>query len=201
MSNELTIVGNVGETIELHNLPGGAPRSTHPVPAQRIPAAPRTPGTGGTAGGPALAAGIPAGTGVPHPVHHRPAPVLTRNTLGVTMTTNSQPTSYNDLKRLAGEALTQAVTEVKNSPTLSARLTTLETAYDTSTEAVANRLKEHTEELKAHTEALKAANRRANWQDQRIAELSDKLRNTQIWLTCSFALIIILATFVSSFFH
>lgn len=32
MSNELTIVGNVGETIELHNPPGTAPRSTHPVP-------------------------------------------------------------------------------------------------------------------------------------------------------------------------
>ena len=115
------------------------------------------------------------------------------------MTTPSQPTSYNDIKRLAGEALTQAVTEVKNSPTLSARLTTLETA---------NRLKEHTEELKTHTEELKThtetlkeANRRANWQDQRIADLSDKLRNTQIWLTLSFALIIILATVISSFFH
>ena len=117
------------------------------------------------------------------------------------MTTPSQPTSYNDLKRLAGEALTQAVTEVKNSPTLAARLTTLETAYDTSTEAVANRLKEHPEELKTHTETLKEANRRANWQDQRIADLSDKLRNTQIFLTGAFALIIILATFVSSFFH
>lgn len=110
------------------------------------------------------------------------------------MTTPSQPTSYNDLKRLAGEALAQAVTEAKNSPTLSARLTTLETAYDTSTEATAGRLKEHTEELKAHTDALKEANRRANWQDQRLADLSDKLRSTQIWLTCSFALIILIGT-------
>lgn len=116
------------------------------------------------------------------------------------MTTNSQPTSYNDLKRLAGEALTQAVTEVKNSPTLSARLTTLETAYDTSTEATAGRLKEHTEQLKDHAEALKETNRRANWSDQRIADLSDKLRDTQIWLTFSFALIIIL-TVISSFLH
>ena len=117
------------------------------------------------------------------------------------MTTNSQPTSYNDLKRLAGEALAQAVTEAKNAPTLNQRLTTLETAYDTSTEATAKRLKEHTEELKTHTETLKEANRRANWQDQRIADLSDKLRSTQIWLTAAFFLIIILATFVSSFFH
>lgn len=116
------------------------------------------------------------------------------------MNTPSQPTSYNDLKRLAGEALTQAVTEVKNSPTLSARLTTLENAYGTSTEATAARLKEHTEELKTHTETLKEANRRANWQDQHIADISDKLRNTQIWLTFSFALIIIL-TVISSFFH
>lgn len=114
------------------------------------------------------------------------------------MNTNSQPTSYNDLKRLAGEALTQAVTEAKNAPTLNQRLTTLETAYDTSTEATAARLKEHTEELKTHTETLKEANRRANWQDQRIAALSDKLRGTQIWLTFSFALIIIL-TVISSF--
>lgn len=116
------------------------------------------------------------------------------------MTTTSQPTSYNDVKRLAGEVLAQAVTEAKNAPTLNQRLTTLETAYDTSTEAVPNRLKEHTEELKTHTETLKEANRRANWQDQRIADLSDKLRDTQIWLTFSFALII-LATFVISFFH
>ena len=116
------------------------------------------------------------------------------------MTTNSQPTSYNDLKRLAGEALTQAITEAKNTPTLNQRLTTLEAAYDTSTEAVASRLKDHTEQLKDHTEALKEANRRANWQDQRIADLSDKLRTTQIWLTFSFALIIIL-TVISSFFH
>lgn len=116
------------------------------------------------------------------------------------MNTNSQPTSYNDLKRLAGEAIAQAVTEAKNAPTLNQRLTTLETAYDTSTEATANRLKEHTEELKTHTETLKEANRRANWQDQRIADLSDKLRATQIWLTFSFALIIIL-TVISSFFH
>ncbi len=114
------------------------------------------------------------------------------------MTTTDQPTSYNDLKRLAGEALTQAVTEAKNAPTLNQRLTTLETAYDTSTEATAARLKEHTEELKTHTETLKEANRRANWQDQRIAGLSDKLRDTQIWLTFSFALIIIL-TVISSF--
>lgn len=34
------------------------------------------------------------------------------------MTTPSQPTSYNDIKRLAGEVLTQAVTEAKNAPTL-----------------------------------------------------------------------------------
>ena len=117
------------------------------------------------------------------------------------MTTTDQPTSYNDLKRLAGEALAQAVTEAKNTPTLSARLTTLETAYDTSTEATAGRLKEHTEQLKDHAEALKETNRRANWQDQRIADLSDKLRNTQICLTLAFAAIIILATVISSFFH
>lgn len=113
------------------------------------------------------------------------------------MTTNSQPTSYNDLKRLAGEALAQAVTEAKNTPTLNQRLTTLETAYDTSTEATATRLKEHTEELKTHAETLKEANRRANWQDQRIADLSDKLRTTQIWLTLSFAPIILIATVIS----
>jgi hypothetical protein len=116
------------------------------------------------------------------------------------MNTNSQPTSYNDLKRLAGEALAQAVTEAKSAPTLNQRLTTLETAYDASTEATAGRLKEHTEELKTHTETLKEANRRANWQDQRIADLSDKLLATQTWLTFSFALIIIL-TVISSFFH
>ena len=116
------------------------------------------------------------------------------------MNTNSQPTSYNDLKRLAGEALAQAVTEAKNTPTLNQRLTTLETAYDTSTEATANRLKEHAEELKTHAETLKEANRRANWQDQRIADRSDKLHDTQIWLTFSFALTII-ATVISSFFH
>ena len=116
------------------------------------------------------------------------------------MNTNSQPNSYNDLKRLAGEALAHAVTEAKNTPTLSARLPTLETAYDTSTEATANRLKEHTEELKTHAETLKEANRRANWQDQRIADLSDNLRTTQIWLTLAFAAIII-ATVISSFFH
>ena len=110
------------------------------------------------------------------------------------MNTPDQPTSYADIKRLAGEALAQAVTEVKNTPTLSARLTTLETAYDTSTEATANRLKEH-------TETLKEANRRANWQDQRIADLSDKLRNTQICLALAFAAIIFLATVISSFFH
>ena len=117
------------------------------------------------------------------------------------MTTNSQPTSYNDLKRLAGEALAQAVTEAKSAPTLNQRLTTLETAYATSTEAVATRLKEHAEELKTHTEALKETNRRANWQDQRIADLSDKLRPTQICLTLAFAAIIILATVIISFFH
>lgn len=117
------------------------------------------------------------------------------------MTTTDQPTSYNDLKRLAGEALAQAVTEAKNTPTLSARLTTLETAYDTSTEATAGRLKEHTEQLKDHAEALKETNRRANWQDQRIADLSDKLRNTQIFLTGAFAAIILLATVISSFFR
>lgn len=117
------------------------------------------------------------------------------------MNTTDQPTSYADIKRLAGEALAQAVTEAKNTPTLNQRLTTLETAYDTSTEATANRLKEHAEELKTHTEALKEANRRANWQDQRIADLSDKLCTTQIWLTLAFAAIIILATVISSFFH
>lgn len=117
------------------------------------------------------------------------------------MTTTDQPTSYNDLKRLAGEALAQAVTEAKNAPTLNQRLTTLETAYDTSTEATAGRLKEHTEQLKDHAEALKETNRRANWQDQRIADISDKLRNTQICLTLAFAAIIILATVISSFFH
>lgn len=117
------------------------------------------------------------------------------------MTTTDQPTSYNDLKRLAGEALAQAVTEAKSAPTLSARLTTLETAYDTSIEATAGRLKEHTEQLKDHAEALKETNRRANWQDQRIAALSDKLRTTQICLTLAFAAIIILATVISSFFH
>ena len=110
------------------------------------------------------------------------------------MNTPDQPTSYADIKRLAGEALAQAVTEVKNTPTLSARLTTLETAYDTSTEATTNRLKDH-------TETLKEANRRANWQDQRIADLSDKLRNTQICLTLAFAVIILLATVISSFFR
>lgn len=112
------------------------------------------------------------------------------------MTTTDHPTSYNDLKRLAGEALTQAITEAKSAPTLSQRLTTLETAYDTSTEATAARLKEHTEQLNDHAEALKETNRRANWQDQRIADLSDKLRSTQIWLTLSFAL-----TIISSFFR
>lgn len=117
------------------------------------------------------------------------------------MTTTDQPTSYNDLKRLAGEALTQAITEAKSAPTLSQRLTTLETAYDTSTEAVANRLKAHDEKLKDHAEALKETNRRANWQDQRIADLSDKLRNTQICLTLAFAAIILIATVISSFYH
>jgi hypothetical protein len=55
--------------------------------------------------------------------------------------------------------------------------------------------------LKEHTETLKEANRRANWQDQRIADLSDKLRTTQICLTLVFAGIIILATVISSFFR
>lgn len=117
------------------------------------------------------------------------------------MTTTDQPTNYYALKRLAGEALAQAVTEAKSAPTLNQRLTTLETAYDTSTEATANRLKEHAEELKTHAETLKEANRRANWQDQRIADLSDKLSTTQIWLTLAFAAIIIIATVISSFFH
>jgi hypothetical protein len=119
------------------------------------------------------------------------------------MNTTDQPTSYNDLKRLAGEALAQAVTEAKSAPTLNQRLTTLETAYDTSTEAIAGRLKEHAEELKTHAETLKEANRRANWQDQRIADLSDKLRNTQICLTLTLtaAILLLLATVISSFFH
>lgn len=116
------------------------------------------------------------------------------------MTTTDQPTSYNDLKRLAGDVTPEPTPKPKNTPTFSQRLTTLETAYDASTEAAADRLKEHTEQLKDHAEALKEANRRANWQDQRIADLSDKLRSTQIWLTLSFALIII-ATVISNFFH
>ena len=117
------------------------------------------------------------------------------------MNTPDQPTSYNDLKRLAGEALTQAITEAKNTPTLNQRLTTLESAYDTSTEAVANRLKEHDEKLKETDDARLETNRRANWQDQRIADLSDKLRNTQICLTLSFAGIILIASTLSRFFH
>lgn len=124
------------------------------------------------------------------------------------MTTTDHPTSYNDLKRLAGEALTQAITEAKSAPTLSQRLTTLEAAYDTSTEAVARRLKEHDEKFKETDEKFKEtddarleANRRANWQDQRITDLSDKLRTTQICLTLVFAGLIILSTFISSFFH
>lgn len=117
------------------------------------------------------------------------------------MTTPDQPTSYNDLKRLAGEAITQVITEAKNTPTINQRLTTLEAAYDTSTEATAGRLKEHTEQLKDHAEALKEANRRANWQDQRIADLSDKLRTTQICLTIAFAGILLIATVISRFFH
>lgn len=117
------------------------------------------------------------------------------------MTTTPNPISYNDLKRLAGDVTPEPTPKPKNTPTLSQRLTTLESAYDTSTEAVANRLKEHDEQLKDHAEALKETNRRANWQDQRIADLSDKLRNTQICLTLSFAAIIILATVISSFFH
>lgn len=119
------------------------------------------------------------------------------------MTTTDQPTSYNDLKRLAGEALTQAITEAKNIPTLNQRLTTLETAYDTSTEATAARLKEHDKKFKETDAARIEANRRANWQDQRIADLSDKLRNTQICLTLTLtaAIILLLATVISSFFH
>ena len=117
------------------------------------------------------------------------------------MTTTDQPTSYNDLKRLAGEALTQAIIEAKSTPTLNQRLTTLEAAYDTSTEAVANRLKEHDEKFKETDDARREANRRANWQDQRIADLSDKLRATQVCLTLTIAGLIILATFISSFFH
>ena len=116
------------------------------------------------------------------------------------MTTTDQPTSYNDLKRLAGDVTPEPTPKPKNTPTLSQRLTTLETAYDTSTEAVANRLKEHDEKLKETDDARLETNRRANWQDQRIADISDKLRNTQIWLTLSFALTIIL-TVISSFFH
>lgn len=117
------------------------------------------------------------------------------------MNTPDQPTSYNNLKRLAGEAITQAITEAKNTPTLNQRLTTLEAAYDTSTEAVANRLKEHDKKFKETDDARIEANRRANWQDQRIADLSDKLRAAQIWLTLSFALIILIATVISRFFH
>lgn len=117
------------------------------------------------------------------------------------MNTPDQPTSYNNLKRLAGEAITQAITEAKNTPTLNQRLTTLEAAYDTSTEAVANRLKEHDKKFKETDDARIEANRRANWQDQRIADLSDKLRAAQIWLTLSFALIILIATVISHFFH
>lgn len=79
-------------------------------------------------------------------------------------------------------------------------MTTLEAAYDTSTEAVANRLKEHDKKFKETDDARLEANRRANWQDQRIADLSDKLRTTQIWLTLAFAAII-LATVISSFFR
>ena len=110
------------------------------------------------------------------------------------MTTTDHPTSYNDLKRLAGDVTPEPTPKPKNTPTLNQRLTTLEAAYDTSTEAVANRLKEH-------TETLKEANRRANWQDQRIADLSDKLRTTQICLTLAFAGIILIATVISSFYH
>lgn len=117
------------------------------------------------------------------------------------MNTPDQPTSYNNLKRLAGEAITQAITEAKNTPTLNQRLTTLEAAYDTSTEAVANRLKEHDKKFKETDDARIEANRRANWQDQRIADLSDKLRAAQIWLTLSFAGIILIASTLSSFFH
>lgn len=110
------------------------------------------------------------------------------------MTTTPNPISYNDIKRLAGDVTPEPTPKPKNTPTLNQRLTTLETAYDTSTEATANRLKEH-------AETLKEANRRANWQDQRIADLSDKLRTTQICLTLVFAGIIILATVISSFFR
>lgn len=117
------------------------------------------------------------------------------------MTTTPNPISYNDIKRLAGDVILEPTPKPKNTPTFNQRLTTLETAYDTSTEAVARRLKEHTEELKTHAETLKEANRRANWQDQRIADLSDKLRTTQICLALVFAGLIILATFISYVFH
>ena len=117
------------------------------------------------------------------------------------MTTTPNPISYNDIKRLAGDVTPEPTPKPKNTPTLNQRLTTLETAYDTSTAAAARRLKEHDEKLKESAAALREANRRANWQDQRIADLSDKLRSTQIWLTLSFALIIIIATVISNFFH
>ncbi|WP_049344103.1 hypothetical protein [Rothia mucilaginosa] len=110
------------------------------------------------------------------------------------MTTTPNPISYNDIKRLAGDVTPEPTPKPKNTPTLNQRLTTLEAAYDTSTAAAANRLKEH-------TETLKEANRRANWQDQRIAELSDKLRTTQICLTLAFAGIVLIATVISSFYH
>lgn len=116
------------------------------------------------------------------------------------MTTTPNPISYNDIKRLAGYVTPEPTPKPKNTPTLNQRLTTLEAAYDTSTAAAANRLKEHDKKLKETDDARREANRRANWQDQRIADLSDKLRNTQIWLTFSFALTIT-ATVISSFFH
>lgn len=117
------------------------------------------------------------------------------------MTTTPNPISYNDIKRLAGDVTPEPTPKPKNTPTLNQRLTTLEAAYDTSTAAAANRLKEHDKKLKETDDARRAANRRANWQDQRIADLSDKLRNTQICLTLAFAGIIILATVISSFYH
>lgn len=117
------------------------------------------------------------------------------------MTTTDQPTSYNDIKRLAGDVTPEPTPKPKNTPTLNQRLTTLEAAYDTSTEAVANRLKEHDEKFEETDAARIEANRRANWQDQRIVDLSDKLRTTQICLTLVFAGIIILATVISSFYH
>ena len=43
MSNELTIVGNVGETIELHNLPGGGTVCNFSANSKTAPTRPSTP--------------------------------------------------------------------------------------------------------------------------------------------------------------